>query len=149
MVIALVLFLALVVGTVYRIMIAINTDSGSVVDNAYNSGKNYAKVLENRRKIIDAGWSMIIETPNEVISKTNQSYKISTMKDDNNKIVKSVRVYFYRPSDKTEDFNKDATMVDGGYEFEIELKLKGKWIMVGEANTEDGVLSKAVTLMAK
>lgn len=149
MVIALVLFLALVVGTVYRIMIAINTDSGSVVDNAYNSGKNYAKVLENRRKIIDAGWSMIIETPNEVISKTNQSYKISTMKDDNNKIVKSVRVYFYRPSDKTEDFNKEAVKIGDGYKFDIELQLKGKWIVVVEAITDDGVLSKAITLMAK
>ena len=65
MVLMLILFLTLVGATVYRVITAVETDPGMVVEDAYLSGERYGEVLAAKRKLDEQGWVLdLSDTPN-------------------------------------------------------------------------------------
>jgi nitrogen fixation protein FixH len=124
----LVLFLILVGATVYRIITAIETHPGLVVEDAYLSGEAYAETLNARNQLLAQGWTLNLNTPKVVKHGIEQTYTAVSAK--NGKVFSAAKAvaYFYRPLEMKHDFSKSMYVnKEGVYQVEVILPLKGRW----------------------
>jgi len=73
MMLMLVLFIALVGATVWRIITALETHPGMVVADAYETGQRYGKTLENRNKLVEQGWKLELACLKKLLMALNRS----------------------------------------------------------------------------
>ncbi|HIF47009.1 FixH family protein [Candidatus Thioglobus sp.] len=124
----LVLFLILVGATVYRIITAIETHPGLVVEDAYLSGEAYGETLNARNQLLAQGWTLNLNTPKVVKHGIEQTYTAVSAK--NGKVFSAAKAvaYFYRPLEMKHDFSKPMYVnKEGVYQVEVILPLKGRW----------------------
>ena len=124
----LVLFLVLVGATVYRIITAIETHPGLVVEDAYSSGEAYGETLNARNQLLAQGWTLNLNTPKVVKHGIEQTYTAVSAK--NGKVFSAAKAvaYFYRPLEMKHDFSKAMYVnKEGAYQVEVILPLKGRW----------------------
>ena len=74
------LFLALVLATFYRIVTAIDSNPGLVVEDAYKSGGRYDETLANKKFIKQQGYELEVFLPKKILFGRNQSMKLSSNK---------------------------------------------------------------------
>ena len=129
----LVLFLILVIATFYRIITAIETHPGLVVEDAYLSGEVYGETLNARNQLLAQGWTLNLNTPEIVKHSIEQTYTAVSVK--NGKVFSTAKAvaYFYRPLEMKRDFSKPMYVnKEGVYQVEVVLPLKGRWDVVIE-----------------
>jgi len=82
MMLMLVLFVALVGATVWRIMTALETHPGLVVADAYETGERYGDTLKKRDALIQQGWKLELTLPEPIthgVKKTSDgAYQVET-----------------------------------------------------------------------
>ena len=133
MVSMLALFLILVGATVYRVITALETHPGLVVEDAYLSGEAYGETLNARNQLLAQGWTLNLNTPKVVKHSTEQTYTAVSAK--NGKVFSAAKAvaYFYRPLEMKHDFSKLMYVnKEGAYQVEVILPLKGRWDVVIE-----------------
>jgi nitrogen fixation protein FixH len=133
-VIGLTLFLALVIGTFYRINTAFETHPGLVNINAYKVGSDYAQIQKNAEILIKQGYKISLKKHNFIEIDKDFNYVVSLKK--HNEVVKDAKIkfYFYRTLEKQYDF-EDFALFDGdNWQLTAKLPRKGKWRIVVEAN---------------
>ncbi|ABL01876.1 hypothetical protein Rmag_0076 [Candidatus Ruthia magnifica str. Cm (Calyptogena magnifica)] len=130
----LVLFITLVSATAYRIMIALETHPGLVVEDAYSSGKRYVKTLNHKNQLARLGWILNLATPKVVIHNIKQTYTANSAQNDKTLANAFVTAYFYRPLEKAHDFsiNMAFNQEINQYQAQVTLPLKGRWDVVVE-----------------
>jgi nitrogen fixation protein FixH len=147
-----VLFLVLVGATVYRVITALSTHPGLVVEDAYQSGKRYGKTLEQKQNNIKQGWTLTLVLPKPIqhgivqtyqaISKQNQKFVLG------DKVAKAT-AYFYRPLEQKYDFSMPMALVNQVYQVQVNLPLKGRWDVLVEIKKDDFLQRKAAELFAQ
>ncbi|RUM84345.1 MAG: hypothetical protein DSZ17_00810, partial [Candidatus Thioglobus sp.] len=75
------LFLILVIATFYRIITAIETHPGLVVEDAYLSGEAYGETLNARNQLLAQGWALNLNTPEIVKHSIEQTYTAVSAKN--------------------------------------------------------------------
>ncbi len=130
----LVLFIILVGATVYRIITALETHPGLVVEDAYSSGKRYAEILNHKNQLAQLGWTLNLVTPKIVTHNIKQTYTINSAQRGKALTDALVTVYFYRPLEKAYDFSINMVFHKeiNQYQAQVILPLKGRWDMVIE-----------------
>ena len=77
----LVLFIALVAATGWRIITALETHPGLVVEDAYVSGERYGETLDARQQLAKQGWTLDLNTPKVVTHGVKQTYTAHSAKN--------------------------------------------------------------------
>ncbi len=134
MMIMLVLFITLVGATVYRIITALETHPGLVVEDAYSSGKRYAETLNHKSQLARLGWTLNLTIPKVVIHNIKQIYTANSVQNGKTLENALVTAYFYRPLEKAHDFSIRMTFYQetNQYQAQVTLPLKGRWDLVVE-----------------
>jgi len=148
MVSILALFLILVGATAYRIITALETHPGLVVEDAYLSGEAYGQTLGAKKRLAEQGWTLDLSTPMPVTHQVSQSYQAKS--GQHGKALKEavVTAYFYRPLEPKHDFSKLMYFKDNTYNVEISLPLKGRWDVVIEVTKGDFLQRTSAKLFA-
>ncbi len=130
----LVLFIALVGATVYRIITALETHPGLVVEDAYSSGKRYAETLNQKSQLTQLGWTLNLATPKVVTHNIKQTYTVNSAQNGKALANALVTAYFYRPLEKAHDFSINMAFHQeiNQYQAQVTLPLKGRWDVVIE-----------------
>jgi nitrogen fixation protein FixH len=134
-IIMLVLFLALVIGTGYRVYTAFETHPGLIVENPYESGQKYASFLVNDRKVGESNWKISINTLGELTSNSEIKFIVTSTNENNNIEPVDFKILIFRPLEKKHDFekvmkvSKDETNI---FESTIKFPLKGVWDVIVE-----------------
>lgn len=147
MLIGLTLFFSLVIATVYRIQLAINTDTGHTIEDAYKVGENYGSKAYDQKGMLDAGWK--IKPILDGVIRSGMANKFLAKINIVGGEEVTAKIFFYRASDKNLDFEKELFNKGEFWELETVLPKKGKWIAIYSITTEDGVLSVAKDIMAE
>ncbi len=135
MMLMLALFITLVSATVYRIITALETHPGMVVEDAYETGERYGKTLENRNKLVQEGWKLELILPKIVTHNIKQTYTAISTKQGARFNKANAVAYFYRPLEMKYDFSLPMTKTDNGaYQVETILPLKGRWDLLVEVS---------------
>lgn len=126
----LVLFLMLVVATVYRIITAVETSPGMVVEDAYLSGERYGEVLATKKKLDAQGWVLNFVTPEQVLYQTDQTYQVEIYQ--HSAILKDAEVVinFERSVGPKNGFSVPMAFDGSSYIAQVNLPLKGRWNVV-------------------
>lgn len=132
MVSMLVLFLMLVAATVYRIITALETHPGLVVENAYLSGETYADTLGYKKRLVEQGWTLGLSIPEPVTHQVPQIYRASSAQHGKALMDAKVMLFFYRPLEPEKDFSLSMAFNNGSYQAQVNLPLKGRWDVVVE-----------------
>jgi nitrogen fixation protein FixH len=138
MVVGLVLFLALVIGTIYRIMTAVNTHPGLVNENAYSVGDSYAQNLAIEKELKALGYSIDLKIDNYINYNKDHTYQAFFSK---NKVIiddAEITANFYRQLEPEFDFTAEFvnnTLI-------AKLPRKGKWLLVIKAQNNDKIMHK-------
>lgn len=133
MMLMLVLFLALVIATVWRINTALESHPGTIVADAYETGERYGQTLENRQKLQQQGWKLDLSLPEVVTHGIKQTYVAISTKQDKRLNKADATAYFYRPLEMKHDFSVPMVKVpDGTYQVDVILPLKGRWDLLVE-----------------
>ena len=121
------LFFILVLATVYRIYIALDSHPGLTIENPYKQGQQYAKTLAQKKKLQKMGWQLVFNPPKNLKSKVVQKYTAQLLK--NNQILNSdyAILFFYRPSSEKADFQVKMKKYNNLYVANILVPLKGRW----------------------
>jgi nitrogen fixation protein FixH len=143
------LFLALVLATFYRIVTAIDSNPGLVVEDAYKSGGRYDETLANKKFIKQQGYELEVFLPKKILFGRNQSYEVELKQNGVSLDDNQVTLFFYRPLNHKDDFSSSMTYSDGKFTSDINLPLKGRWDLVVESDTKDGKIRKAQSLFAE
>lgn len=143
------LFLILVGATIYRIITALETHPGLVVENAYESGENYATTLSQKQQLANKGWKLDIILPENIKHNIEQTYQAiaSNNYQLSTKNAKAV-IYFYRPLEKSYDFSMPMPLENNIYQVEVTLPLKGRWDIIVEIQKDDFVQRSAKKIFA-
>jgi nitrogen fixation protein FixH len=147
MVSMLALFLILVGATVYRVITALETHPGLVVEDAYLSGEAYGETLNARNQLLAQGWTLNLNTPEVVKHSIEQTYTAVSAK--NGKVFSAAKAtaYFYRPLEMKHDFSKPMYVNKKDvYQVEVILPLKGRWDILVEI-TKDSFLQQTSAKM--
>ena len=135
MMLMLVLFLMLVGATIWRIMTALETHPGMVVEDAYETGERYGQTLEKRQKLQQQGWKLELKLPEVVTHGVEQTYQAISTKQEKRLNKADATAYFYRPLEMKHDFSLPMTKTaDGTYRVEVTLPLKGRWDLLVEVS---------------
>ncbi|QKQ24667.1 FixH family protein [Candidatus Ruthia endofausta] len=139
----LVLFITLVGATVYRIITALETHPGLVVEDAYLSGKRYAEILNHKNQLAQFGWTLNLVTPKVVVHNIKQTYTANSAQRGKTLTDALVIVYFYRPLEKAYDFSINMAFHQeiNQYQAQVILPLKGRWDVVVEV-VKGGVVQR-------
>ena len=131
-----ILFLALVVGTFYRIMLAVNTHPGLVNVNAYNVGTQYPKHLEATKALEAKGYKLNINK--EPYLKQFRAHTYTANLTKNEVVLDNVKITanFYRQLEPEYDFTSEFTSGT----LSTALPRKGKWLLVVKAVYQDKTL---------
>ncbi|MEO1939602.1 FixH family protein [Candidatus Thioglobus sp.] len=140
------LFLILVGATGYRIITALETHPGLVVEDAYLSGESYANTLDYKNQLKTQGWTLELTTPELPIHGTLQIYQASSAQYGKALTGAKVMAYFYRPLEPKYDFSSLMKFDNDTYQAKIKLPLKGRWDFVVEV-TKGEFLQRASTKM--
>ena len=143
------LFLALVIATFYRIVTAIDSNPGLVVEDAYKSGGRYDETLANKKFIKQQGYNLEVFLPKKILFGRTQSYQVELKKNGISLDENQITLFFYRPLNHKDDFSIPMTNIGGKFISDVQLPLKGKWDMVIESDTKDGKIRKAQSLFAE
>jgi len=140
-IIGLTLFLALVIGTIYRINTAFITYPGLVANDPYHAGKNYGESRVLTDKLKQQGYKLTLKKHNFIEIDKEFTYIVDFNK--NGVIVKNsqVRFYFYRPLEEQYDFEENAIFENNLWILKTKLPRKGKWRVVVEANFDGNKLN--------
>lgn len=133
--IMLVLFLALVIGTFFRIYTAFETHPGLIVDDAFNSGENYAVLLNNNKKVGASNWDITITTLGELKSKSDIKFSVNSVSNMDGIHDSDFKILLFRPLEKKWDFEKKMVASDNNKDTflsTISFPLKGVWDVVVE-----------------
>jgi nitrogen fixation protein FixH len=128
------LFLALVIGTIYRINTAFVTHPGLVTADPYNSGQDYGKSQKVAKKLAKQGFKLSLKKHSFV--EANKDFIYSANLTQNQQPIKNAKVkfYFYRPLEEDYDFEAPAVFNGKNWELVANLPRKGKWRVVVEAD---------------
>jgi nitrogen fixation protein FixH len=127
MMLMLVLFVALVGATVWRIITALETHPGLVVADAYETGERYGSTLKKRDELIQQGWKLELVLPKVITHGVKQTYRAVSTKHDVSLNKADAVAYFYRPLEMKHDYSMPMIKHnDGAYEVESTLPLKGR-----------------------
>jgi nitrogen fixation protein FixH len=131
------LFLALVIGTIYRINTAFITHPGLVTADPYNSGQDYGKSQKTAEQLATLGYKLSIEKNSFI--EVDKEFIYSANLTQNQQPIKNAKVkfYFYRSLEKDYDFEAPAVFNGKNWELVANLPRKGKWMVVVEANFAD------------
>ena len=133
MMLMLVLFVALVGATVWRIITALETHPGLVVADAYETGERYGSTLKKRNELIQQGWKLELALPETITHGVKQTYRAISTKQAVRLNKADATAYFYRPLEMKHDFSMPMTKTsDGAYQLEVSLPLKGRWDLLVE-----------------
>lgn len=136
------MFLVLVAATAYRIIIAFNTNPGLVKEDAFDRGEVYAQTLALKKENLKKGRNIKIIPPKKIFVNKNQKYLVN-LENINLADIK-VKLFFYRPANKKNDFKVDLQhTANGYYEADISIHLKGRWDILAEASAKDYLQRKA------
>ncbi len=144
------LFLILVIATGYRIITALETHPGLVVEDAYLSGERYGDTLSKKQLLSQQGWSLNLEIPKDVAHNVEQTYKAISMQKDKVFTDAKMVIYFYRPLERKFDFSKTMSPdASGVYQAQIKLPFKGRWDVIVEATKGDFLQRSSAKMFAK
>ncbi len=151
MMVMLMLFIILVGATIYRIIIALETHPGLVVEDAYSSGQRYAITLNHKNQLAQLGWVLNLVTPEAVSHNIKQTYTVNSTQYGKALSDALVTAYFYRPLEKGHDFSINMVFRQGidKYQAYIILPLKGRWDLVVEVVKEGLVQRVSKKLFAQ
>ncbi|MBT4001055.1 MAG: hypothetical protein HN648_06245 [Candidatus Thioglobus sp.] len=150
MMLMLVLFIALVGATVWRIITALETHPGMVVADAYETGQRYGKTLENRNKLVEQGWKLELVLPEKITHGVKQVYRAVSTKQDKRLNKADATAYFYRPLEMKHDFSMPMSKTDdGAYQLEVILPLKGRWDLLVEISKGDFLQQNSARMFAQ
>jgi nitrogen fixation protein FixH len=140
MMVGFILFLALVIGTIYRVNTAFETNPGLVNMDAYKTGQNYGKLQKIAENLAQQGYKLQLQKHNFV--EVNKPFEYSATLTQHKKITpaESVRFYFYRPLEAQYDFEEDAIFDGTNWVVNTTLPRKGKWRVVVEAKFGENTL---------
>jgi nitrogen fixation protein FixH len=143
------LLLTLVVATIYRVVTALNTHPGLVVESAYEGAERYAKVLARKQQLSDQGWDLSIIQPKNIITKQLQKY-IAVSSQHGVKLTDAqATAYFYRPLEQKFDFSMAMHINESGaYQVDVALPLKGRWELLVEITKDDFLQRTSIQLFA-
>lgn len=132
-VIGFVLFLSLVIATIYRINIAFETHPGLVHIDPYHAGKDYGKIQAMQKSLKNQGYALSFKKHNFI--EENKDFNYQAILTHNNQLVKNAKVsfYFYRTLEKDYDFEKNAHFDGKSWNLITKLNRKGKWRVVVKA----------------
>ncbi len=127
MVSMLALFLILVGATVYRIITALESHPGMVVEDAYESGERYGEVLAVKKKLDEQGWVLDFLVPELALYQTHQTYKVSI--SQHAEVLKDAKVVidFERSVGPRNQFSVPMKFDGSLYTAQVSLPLKGRW----------------------
>ena len=127
MMLMLVLFLALVVATVWRINTALESHPGMVVEDAYESGERYGEVLATKKKLDEQGWMLEFLAPELTLYQTPQTYRVSI--SQHTEVLKDAKVIidFERSVGPKNQFSVPMKFDGSLYTAQVSLPLKGRW----------------------
>ncbi len=127
MVLMLILFLTLVGATVYRVITAVETDPGMVVEDAYLSGERYGGVLAAKKKLDAQGWMLDFLVPELVLYQTQQIYKVKISQHAQILADAKVVIDFERSVGPKNKFSVPMVFDGSLYKAQVGLPLKGRW----------------------
>ncbi len=128
------LFLILVGATVYRIITAVETDPGMVVEDAYLSGERYGEVLAAKRKLDEQGWILDFSVPELALYQKSQTYKVKI--SQYSQVLKDAKVTidFERSVGPKNKFSIPMEFDGSLYIAKVSLPLKGRWNAIVQIN---------------
>jgi len=137
------LLLILVISTVYRVVIGLETFPGLVTADFYQRGQDY-EVNMLKEQAQQAKWKLRVDGPRQVMINEVNTFNF-TVKSTQGKFISSDQVtfYAYRPSDEKQDFSLPMKEVAiGTYSAKISFPLKGAWdvlfsIQIGESEINE------------
>ena len=150
MVSMLVLFLILVGATVYRILTALETHPGMVVEDAYKSGERYGEVLAAKKKLDEQGWVIDFSIPELALYQTPQTYSVKIAQ--HNQVLTDAKavVYFERSVGEKNKFSVPMKFDGSLYSAQVSLPLKGRWnvaVQVSKGSFSHGALKELCALV--
>jgi len=146
----LVLFIALVAATGWRIITALETHPGLVVEDAYVSGERYGETLDARQQLAKQGWTLDLSIPKVVTHGIEQTYTAHSAKHGKTLSAAKAVAYFYRPLEMKRDFSLPMSVNDKGiYNVDVTLPLKGRWDVVVELTKGDFLQQTSAKLFAQ
>ncbi|AHF02002.1 FixH family protein [Thiomicrospira aerophila AL3] len=143
--------MAVLMTNFFMVGMAISTNPGLVIDNAYERGKNHAAIIARRQEMEQMGWQLRVDMP---ILTEGRAERVTLNILDRDNVpfdVDSATLYFYRPSDK----NLDGELVlqsagsSGQYMADFELPVKGKWDLIVEVVKGDKHFSIGRSIMVQ
>ena len=150
MMLMLVLFVALVGATVWRIMTALETHPGLVVADAYETGERYGDTLKKRDALIQQGWKLELTLPEPITHGVKQIYRAVSTKQGVRLNKADATAYFYRPLEMKHDFSLPMSKTsDGAYQVETTLPLKGRWDLLVEITKGDFLQQDSARMFAQ
>lgn len=135
----------------FMVSMAIVTAPGLTIPDYYEKGKNMGKIIAQRKRMEELGWSLDIQMP-ELVQLKETEFTVKVLDKDKKPFnVKTAVLYYYRPSDLKYDGRValNATGETGLYKGSIRLPLKGKYDMVMEINTEEEVFNVGNSIMVQ
>lgn len=135
------LFLALVIGTIYRINTAFVTYPGLVANDPYHAGKGYGKSIGNAANLAKDGYKFSMQKHNFI--EVGKEFTYSAILNKNSTVVENstITFYFYRPLEEEYDFAKVANFDGKNWSLKATLPRKGVWRMVVEASFGENKLN--------
>lgn len=135
----------------FMVSMAIVTNPGLVVDDFYEQGKNMDKILAEQKRMEQLGWKLNIDMP--ILSEGKAQKVTLKVLDDNDQAmnVDSAILYFYRPSNRDLDGEQPLTSsgINGVYQTDFSLPLKGKWDLVMEITKGEEVFNVGRSIMVQ
>jgi nitrogen fixation protein FixH len=131
--------------------IAIKTNPGVVVEQAYEKGLNYNATLEEAEKQAALGWNADVEYVSEN-GKSLTGNIIINLSDKNKKALSGAKVTLrvIRPSESGNDFVLQAIESGAGkYISKLEFKLKGNWQVDATIELDGNKLFKSAKIFVK
>lgn len=131
------LFIALVIGTFYRIYTAFETHPGLIVDDAYKKGEQYVGIINNNNKIQDSGWGVGLDIIGKLKSDSPINFNVDSSSKMDGKHKASFKILFYRPLEKKWDFEMNmnpSRHKNNSFEATTKFPLKGIWDIVVEGS---------------
>ena len=131
--------------------VAIKTNPGVVVEQAYEKGLNYNATLEEAEKQAALGWNANITYISDDDKKPSGNI-ILNLTDKNNKVISGANVTLkvIRPSENGDDFILQAhENTEGKYISKAEFKLKGNWQVDAKIEFNGNKLFKSAKIFVK
>lgn len=136
---------AALIGTIWMSVLAFSSSPQLVVENYYETGKNY---FHKRPDDPATAWRMNLMPPAGAKVTVSQSYYLYAISHDGEPLAGGkAKLFAYRPDDGSADFSVPMRQLDPGqFVAEVAFPLPGTWDLIGqvEANGESHDVSLRV-----